>query len=67
MVACVHKTIEDAVAKVNQPALFDAYNAQRVSRHRSSSPPSRAASSPPRGGRTPPRSVFLRRFLCFAV
>jgi UrcA family protein len=27
MGACVHKAIADAVAKVGQPALFDAYNA----------------------------------------
>ena len=27
MSACVHKAIADAVAKVDQPALFDAYNA----------------------------------------
>jgi UrcA family protein len=27
MNACVHKAIADAVAKVGQPALFDAYNA----------------------------------------
>jgi hypothetical protein len=27
MGACVHKAIVDAVAKVGQPALFDAYNA----------------------------------------
>jgi UrcA family protein len=27
MSACVHKAIADAVAKVGQPALFDAYNA----------------------------------------
>jgi UrcA family protein len=29
MSACVHKAIADAVAKVNQPALFDAYNAHK--------------------------------------
>jgi UrcA family protein len=28
MDACVHKAIADAVAKVGQPALFDAYNAR---------------------------------------
>jgi hypothetical protein len=27
MGACVHKAIADAVAKVGEPALFDAYNA----------------------------------------
>ena len=27
MSSCVHKAIADAVAKVDQPALFDAYNA----------------------------------------
>lgn len=28
MSACVHKAIADAVAKVGQPALFDAYNSR---------------------------------------
>jgi hypothetical protein len=28
MDACVHKATADAVAKVGQPALFDAYNAR---------------------------------------
>lgn len=30
MDSCFHKAIADAVAKVNQPALFDAYNAQNA-------------------------------------
>jgi UrcA family protein len=40
MDACVHKAIADAVAKVGQPALFDAYNA----RNRQSTPIILAAS-----------------------